>query len=127
MGECSTGSSISINERVDGLKLRMRNCRLGDWGKIVGATKCAQVDEELFDEFGWRWNELSATWVIGTSPNPILLASDLASELLESSSSKKPTVHFKQNIQGDRIVFRHTFDSENHRINVVEHLCCGDI
>ena len=58
VNESPAGPPVAVDERVDGLELRMRERGLGDRRERVVVAERTEVDEEVMNLFGWRRDEV---------------------------------------------------------------------
>ena len=127
MDECSSRSAVSVDERVDGLELRMSDGRLCDGGKVVGTGESAEVRDQLLDVLMRGWDERSRARVVAASADPVLFLPKPASVLLKPGASQEPTMHFEEHIDRDGSPWFDGIDAVDHGIDVPEHLGGGDI
>lgn len=57
MDEGAAGAAVAVAEWVDGLELRVGECRLGNRGQIVVVTERDKIGEQLGNELGWGRDE----------------------------------------------------------------------
>jgi len=86
MNESTAGTSIAIHERMNGLELRMGDCRLRDGRKRVVVAESDKVRDEARDELRGRRDEYRGAWIVCVAPDPVLLIAELAAVLLKSCS-----------------------------------------
>src|ERR1035438_704692 len=84
MNERTACTSIAIHERMNGLELRMGDCRLRDGRKRVVVGEGDKVRDEVRDELGGRRDEYRGAWIVCVASDPVLLFAELAAVLLKS-------------------------------------------
>src|SRR6266446_2500293 len=76
--ERAADATISIGERMDGLKLRMCDRSLDEHGHVAPVEECGKVFHEIWDVLRrWR-HEIRLPWVEPVTANPVLTVAELA-------------------------------------------------
>jgi hypothetical protein len=76
----SAGAAISVDERVDGLELGVRNGCPHDGVAVGGGDESSEVVDKSTDLLMWRWHEVGAQRAPAGSSDPVLLTSNARRE-----------------------------------------------
>lgn len=108
--ECTSGSTVSIHERVDGFDLRVRDCGLRNRRQRVAVAKRAEIVKQILHLLMRRRDVRSGAGVEATSANPVLLLSDPAAVALVTCSRQEPPVDLQEPVDRDCFAWRKCVD-----------------
>ncbi len=83
MNQGPTGTTIAVDKRVNGFKLRVGYGRLRYRRKRILVAKLDEILDELFHLFGRRRYEGCTTRVVVTASDPVLEVSELTALVFE--------------------------------------------
>ena len=119
MDQSATDPSVPIDERVDGLELRMHQSGLHDCGVIVAGQVHTEVAEK-FPDVLVRGRNIGGATRIGPA-NPVLLFPDDTTPSFVPGSGEQICVQRAQILHRDRPVKIGEVERATHRMDVPEH------
>ena len=107
---------------MDGLELRVGDCRLCDRGEVIGVAEDAEVVHKISDELGRRRNVVSGAWVVVAAADPVLNLPEAAPVRLEKRAGKQTSMNLQEHVDRDLLVRSDPLHAVEHRVDVPEHL-----
>ncbi len=116
---CATSSAVPVREGVDGLKLCVRDRRLGERRDVQSRDECDQIIHCPRDTLVMRRNEAGEVRTEGAPANPYLLVAPSTGELW-GERSEKGSLHFDDALPVDIVG---EGECGFHRANIAHDLC----
>ena len=123
MDQASSDPTVAIDERMDRLKLCMRDRGLGERRHVVAIDEVDEIAHQRFDMLRWRRDESGAARAVAPAADPVLLGAELAGETLDRPIfAHQHLVHALDVVDGHVVLDRAQLDGLPHGVDVREHL-----